>query len=68
MPRKAPHVTRGTTSAELNGKTYDATYEVSGRPPMITVRHLGRSKTTQVGGSTADSIAHMLLLELIEGD
>jgi hypothetical protein len=33
---------------------------------VITVRYMGRSKSTQVGNSPADTIGRMLLRELVE--
>lgn len=50
-------------SIELNGKTYDGSYSVSGG--MITVSGPYGSRRTQVGGSPPDMLARMLLAEIV---
>ena len=49
---------------ERNGVVYDGSYTVSG--PMITVSSpvLG-SKTTQIGGSSPEALAKIILTELL---
>lgn len=48
---------------QYNGNTYSAEYTIEGG--MITVSGNGGSKTTQVGGTPEDTLARMLLRELI---
>lgn len=47
-------------------KTYSGSYTVGGK--MITVAYLGRTKTTQLGGSATapDTLARILLGELVD--
>jgi hypothetical protein len=45
------------------GKDYSCEYAV--KSGMVTVRILGFSKTTQVGGSPPVTIARMMALEII---
>ena len=61
----------GQISVEVDGKIYMGGYSLSGQGPyqLVTVRRpLGGSITTQVGGSPPDSIARMLLRELVEAE
>lgn len=51
-------------SVELNGKTYTGTYEVDAG--IVTVRTLMGSKNTQVGGSTPQTLAPLMLSELVK--
>jgi hypothetical protein len=50
-------------TVEVGGRTYTGSYEVSGR--VITVRTAHGSRATQVGGTPPDTMAKMLLRELI---
>jgi hypothetical protein len=57
QPREYP------VSVEHEGKTYTGSYSVA--KGVVTVWYDLRSNTTQVGGSRADSVARMLLFELV---
>ena len=48
---------------ERDGKPYSGRFYVDGR--RITVLYNGRTKTTQLGGSEATTLASRLLLELL---
>lgn len=50
-------------SVELDGKTYHGTYTVSGG--IITVSSSGGSKPAGVQGSSAGSLARLILIELV---
>jgi hypothetical protein len=63
-----PH---GDVSIEVAGKRYHGSYTVFGRKgAMITVSGLGelwgRTKTTQLGGSTPESLARIILHNMVE--
>ena len=53
----------GNIEIEVNGEKYAATFEVS--RGIVTVNYDGRKNSTQVGGSPPESIARILLSELI---
>jgi hypothetical protein len=50
-------------SIEVNGKTYNGTYTVDGS--IISVSFALGSKRTQIGGSSPESLARVMLCELI---
>ena len=54
-------------SLEFEGKTYTATYTVTGRIPVVSVQTVWGSNSTQVGGSSAQSIARILFREFLQG-
>ena len=54
----------GNISVTVDGKTYSASYEV--KRALLTVTTAHGSKSMQVRGSPAETIARMLLLELIQ--
>jgi hypothetical protein len=56
-PRPVP------VSIEVNGKTYNGTYTVDGS--IISVSFALGSKRTQIGGSSPESLARVMLCELI---
>ena len=59
--KKPPSWTR--VSVERDGKAYSGKFYVDGR--LITVVYNGRSKTAQLGGSDATTMASRLLSELL---
>jgi hypothetical protein len=61
MPRKAP--TPVGVSVTLDGVTYRGTYYV--QASMVHVQCNAGTKTTQLGGFPAQTIAKMLLSELV---
>ena len=66
--RKVP-MSGDEVSIEIEGRTYTGRYVVSGQGSGRTVTvstPLYGSKTTQVGGSPPETIARMLLRELIQ--
>ena len=66
---QAKVVERGPVSITLEGKAYTGRYEVTGgKLPFITVWYNGKSKATQVGGSTPKDIGEFLLWELVTDD
>jgi hypothetical protein len=67
MPKNQPNrpPARYEVSVELDGKTFEGSYTVEGRPPIIKVHSAYGSKATQQGASPAESIARRLLYELV---
>jgi len=55
---------RQSITIERGGKTHQGSFYVKGG--MVHVFSLLGSKTTQVGGSTAEGIARTLLREIVE--
>jgi hypothetical protein len=58
---------RTMVEAEVDGKRYAGSYEVS-RGGIVTVRTPYRRKSAQVGGSPPKVIAQMLLRELVRAE
>ena len=60
----------GVIWVEVDGNTYSGWHVVSGwgSGRMVTVNRPPHSKTTQVGGSPPESIARMLLWELVRAE
>jgi len=56
-------VTSGAVETEKDGDIHKATYTVW--KEVVTVEYEGRSKSTQLGNSSAESIAKWLLIELV---
>ena len=56
----------GTVAVEIGGRTYTATYTVSGRRPVLRVTSGFGSKATQLGGMEPEELARVLLSELVE--
>lgn len=54
----------GTITVNHNGKDYSATYRIE--KGVITVRTVYGSKSTQLGSSPPESLARMLLSEMIQ--
>ena len=52
-------------SVEVDGKTYTGSYTISSK--VVTVSTGYGSASTQVGGSTANNVARMLLSEIVRG-
>jgi hypothetical protein len=54
-------------TVEIAGKVYSGRYEVTGRPGRQTVRVTSAfgGRAAQVGGSSAESLARLLLSELV---
>jgi hypothetical protein len=60
----SPHMQRKyKMSAEFEGKTYSATYYVTGR--MVIVESTYGREGMQRGGSKPEEVARMLLLQLL---
>lgn len=59
LPAQPVQITKG-------GKTYNGSYTTA--KGMITVSYLGRTKTTQLGGSAAapENLARIMLRELVD--
>ncbi len=53
-------------TVEIDGKTYSGRVEVS--RDLVTVSTPYGSKTTQIGGSPAESIARTLLREIVQAE
>ena len=53
----------GTVEIEKDGKTISATYTVW--KGVVTVEYAESSKSTQVGGSPVDTVASLLLREMV---
>lgn len=66
MAREAAPTPAQPVQITHGGKTYTGSYTVASR--MITVAYLGRTKTTQLGGSVTapESLARTLLGELVD--
>ena len=64
MPKKRPAPVMREVSIEYKGKNYRATYTVEKK--LITVGTLYGSKTTQVGNSPPELLAHIMLRELVD--
>jgi hypothetical protein len=69
MARRKHPVRRHEISMEHHGKTYRAHYYVENG--VVTVEAMSQDATvarlsTQIGGSTAKHVAHMLLNEIID--
>ncbi len=56
----------GEVSVEHNGKTYTGTWRTEKGLVTVTSFELG-SQTTQIGGSPPESIARIMLGELVRG-
>jgi hypothetical protein len=63
MPKKSRPPVMREVSIEREGKTYRATYTVEKRMVRVSTAH--GSKVTQLGNSAPESLALVLLLELI---
>ena len=64
MPRANDPESPTEITMTRNDKTYSAFYRVEGG--VVTVTTISGRKSTQVGGSTAEFVARMLLRELID--
>jgi hypothetical protein len=62
--KKQPPISH-SLSVEIDGKTYPGDYSVSSG--VVTVQSMYGCGSTQIGGSTASSIARVLLREIVEG-
>ena len=49
----------------VDGVTYTGRFYAYG--PMVFVHYMGKKKQTQIGGSPPESIARMLLSEMVRG-
>lgn len=52
-------------TVEFEGKTYSASYSVSSK--IVTLESDYGTTSTQVGGSTAQAVARMLFVEMLNG-
>jgi hypothetical protein len=50
---------------EVDGKEYRGSYRVEGRPALVYLTSEYGSKATQLGNSSADMIARVLLHDLV---
>ena len=50
---------------EINGKEYRGSYRVEGRPPLVYLTSNYGNKATHLGSSPAETIARVLLHELV---
>ena len=55
----------GTVELELQGKIHIAAYSV--RLGIVTVTYQGQTKRTPLGHATARAMAHVLLVEMLDG-
>jgi hypothetical protein len=63
---KKPEPVRRPISVEVAGKVHNGVYwRSAGR--VVEVSYNGRTKGTQIGGSPIESIAKMLLSEMVRG-
>lgn len=65
MARKKRPAQRHEIFLEHNGKKYQAHYYVENN--VVTVQSAYGSTSTQVGGSTAEVVARILLREILDG-
>lgn len=66
MVKRSEATSYGGVSINRGAKTYSGTYSLTGgRHPILTVEFEGRSRTTQLGGSQTETLARLLLSELI---
>lgn len=63
MPNKPPQTFECTM--EFDGKKHTASYSV--KSGVVTVESALGRRSTQVGGSTAQMVARMLLREILQG-
>lgn len=64
--RESSQLPEREVSITVGGKVHAGTYSVSrGRHPILTVYGAGGSKRAQLGGTPADSLARLLLSELV---
>ena len=56
-------VSKQSISIVVNGKTYNGSYGISGK--LLTVSYGGDSKKTQVGNLPPETLARMMLGELV---
>jgi hypothetical protein len=63
MTRRTPYRAPLDVSVEVAGTRHQGTYVIDGK--TITVWFHGRSKTTQLGGSTPEVLARLILAELV---
>jgi hypothetical protein len=54
-----------SVSVDVDGTVHDATYSVSSK--VVTVQSPYGSNSTQIGGSSAEAIAGLLLREIVAG-
>jgi hypothetical protein len=64
MSKKRNPAVKREVSIEYKGKTYNATYTVE--KGIITVSTLYGKKATQVGGSPPESLARIMIRELVD--
>jgi hypothetical protein len=64
--KPTPYRTPLDVSVDIAGTTHQGTYVIDGK--TITVWYHGRSKTTQLGSSTPEILAGIILSELVRED
>jgi hypothetical protein len=60
--KQPPPLPEKEVSIDQNGRRFTGHYTT--KSGMVTVRYLGQSKTTQIGGAQVEHIAQVLLSEL----
>ena len=61
--RKSKNPTSRSITVEFEGKSYSATYSVAAK--VVSVECPYGSRTTQVGRSTAEALARLLVREIL---
>ena len=61
--RKSKNPTSRSIAVEFDGKSYSATYSVDSK--VVSVECPYGSRSTQIGGSTAESVARLLVREIV---